>query len=157
MRKTQLKSMKNEVDKVLSEAKAMAFIQVVRRHEGATLGDVMALAKEMDLTHLDIGQILFTGLPKDGKGWAKKMRALGPGGSQAPANGMETRTAKGRAAYDEAILKVVQKAKKWKSAIEIRASVGGSPEQARRSLNRLIERGLINFEGKARATRYQAT
>lgn len=59
MSAAQLKSMKKEIDRVLSDAKIMAFVQVVRRHEKATLGDVMALAKEMGLGHLNVGQILF--------------------------------------------------------------------------------------------------
>jgi hypothetical protein len=32
--------------------------------------------------------------------------------------------------------------------------IGGDPTQLRTSLNRLIERGLVTFTGKARGTRY---
>lgn len=153
MRKTQLKSMKEEIHKVLSDAKVMAFVQVVRRHEKATLGDVMALSEEMGLTGMNINQLLFEGLPRDGKAWAKKMRALSVRTRQR--SGVDTRTAKGRETYDNKVLKEVLRTKAWKSAIDIREAVGGNPDQARRSLNRLIECGRINFTGKARATRYR--
>jgi len=142
--------MKNEIEQVLSEAKAMAFVQVVRRHKDATLGDVMALAAEMGMSHMNINQVLFEDLPKSGKRWAKKNKALAAGG------GHETRTGDGRRKYDAAVLKFIIKNKKLKSAIEIRSAVGGSPNQARRALNRLIERGLVEFTGQARATRYKA-
>ena len=42
------------------------------------------------------------------------------------------------------------------SALEIREAVGGSADQCRRALNRLIELEKVEFEGKTRATRYWA-
>jgi predicted ArsR family transcriptional regulator len=40
------------------------------------------------------------------------------------------------------------------SAQQVRAQVGGTPLQARKALNRLIEDGRLSFKGKARATKY---
>ena len=42
------------------------------------------------------------------------------------------------------------------SAPDLRAAVGGTPDQARRALNRLIEEGSVLYTGKARGTRYRA-
>jgi len=70
---------------------------------------------------------------------------------------VDTRTAAGREAYQEAVGAVVEaKGGKPTSAAEIRAKVGGTPTQARAALARLIEDGKITYEGKARATRYLA-
>ena len=70
---------------------------------------------------------------------------------------VDTRTAAGREAYQEAVGNVVEaKGGKPTSAAEIRAKVGGTPTQARAALARLIEDGKITYEGKARATRYLA-
>lgn len=154
MRKPQLRAMEKEINTVLKEAKAMAFVQVVRRHKDATLGDLMELAVRMELSHLNIGQILFNGLPKSGKEWANKVRAIGPGGAYyKPA---DTRHAKSRQSYDSSILTALERRRDWWAAIDIRKIVGGTPDQARRSLNRLIESGHVRFKGKARATVYQA-
>ncbi len=67
---------------------------------------------------------------------------------------VETRTATGRARYDESVLAAIKGFGKPMSAEELRASVGGTPLQARASLARLINAGTITWEGKARGTRY---
>jgi hypothetical protein len=67
---------------------------------------------------------------------------------------INTRSAKGRAEYEANVLRVVKAATSPISAPEIRAEVGGTPQQARAALNRLIELGKISYEGRARATRY---
>lgn len=70
--------------------------------------------------------------------------------------GVDTRSAKGRAAYEADVLQLVEAAKVPISAPEIRAKAGGTPQQARAALNRLIEAGKITYQGRARATRYSA-
>ncbi|KIG11812.1 hypothetical protein DB30_02416 [Enhygromyxa salina] len=40
------------------------------------------------------------------------------------------------------------------AATQLRQSLNADPTQLRTSLNRLIERGLVTFTGKARGTRY---
>jgi hypothetical protein len=85
-------------------------------------------------------------------------RSEGPGRPRKATNGVvksvNTRTAAGRERYEAAVLDVVRNAKGPIRAPEIRARVGGTPQQARAALNRLIETGSVGFEGKARATAY---
>lgn len=73
------------------------------------------------------------------------------------AKGVDTRSAQGRAQYERDVLGVLTRAKSPTNAQAIRAQVGGTPAQARAALNRLIENGEVQYEGKARATRYWAT
>lgn len=77
--------------------------------------------------------------------------AKGPSRAQ---GGINTRSASGRAAYEANVLAIVKGATSPISAPEIRDQVGGTPQQARAALNRLIELGKISYEGRARATRY---
>ncbi|MBL4687242.1 MAG: hypothetical protein JKY37_21780 [Nannocystaceae bacterium] len=67
---------------------------------------------------------------------------------------VDTRTAGGREAYQEAVLDVLVGSGKPTAAAFIRRKAGGTPLQARAALNRLIEGGKVTFSGKARATRY---
>jgi len=77
--------------------------------------------------------------------------------AKAPVVEVETRTATGRALYDESVLSAIRGFGKPMSAEELRASVGGTPLQARAALARLINAGAITWEGKARGTRYSET
>ena len=69
---------------------------------------------------------------------------------------VDTRSAAGRRVYEQAVLAVVRDAEDPFSAPAIRSSVGGTPLQVRTALNRLIENGALNYQGRARATRYSA-
>ena len=82
--------------------------------------------------------------PSNGAAPAKRGRA----------KGVDTRTASGREAYDSAIQAVIEAAKGPLGATQLRAKVGGTPQQARAALHRLIEAGTITYTGQARATRY---
>jgi hypothetical protein len=70
--------------------------------------------------------------------------------------GVDTRTPAGREAYDQAMISALKQAGKAAAAPELAAAVGGTPLQIRTSLARLIERGLVNWTGQARGTRYTA-
>jgi hypothetical protein len=67
---------------------------------------------------------------------------------------VNTRSASGRAAYEQAVYDTIAGSKGKIAATQIRAKIGGTPQQARAALNRLIEQGRLTYEGKARATRY---
>ena len=75
-----------------------------------------------------------------------------------PASGTRspnTRSAAGRAAFDEAVLAALkQLGGEQIAAVDVRAEVGGSAAQVRSALDRLIEAGKVTFEGRTRATRY---
>jgi hypothetical protein len=73
------------------------------------------------------------------------------------AKGVDTRSAQGRAQYERDVLGVLARSKSPTNAQAVRAQIGGTPAQARAALNRLIETGEVQYEGKARATRYWAT
>lgn len=70
---------------------------------------------------------------------------------------VNTRTAEGRERYDDAVLEAVRSSRSRIGAAKIRRQVGGTPQQVRTALHRLIERGAIDFEGQARATTYGVT
>ena len=73
----------------------------------------------------------------------------------APRRGrVDTRSTSGREAYETAVLGAVESAMDAVSAVEVRAAVGGTAQQARAALNRLIEAGRVKYRGKARGTRY---
>ena len=78
-------------------------------------------------------------------------RALAGGGHGAE---VDTRTAEGRAAYDEAVLAALRGLTKPASASDLTSVAGGSPLQIRTALARLIETGGVHWSGRARGTRY---
>jgi len=69
---------------------------------------------------------------------------------------VDTRTSSGRDAYDRAILDALKSSNKPTAASTLRGTVGGTADQARRALNRLIENGSVGYTGKARGTRYRS-
>lgn len=86
-------------------------------------------------------------------GGAKAKNSSGGGGG---GKGVNTRTPNGRDAYDQAVLGAVQGSKGPIGAGLLRKRVGGTALQVRTALNRLIEAGKINYQGRARATAYTA-
>jgi hypothetical protein len=81
---------------------------------------------------------------------AKKVKAAPAGGGK-----RNVRTESGREQFDEEVLASLRAAGgDTVAATTLREMIGGDPTQLRTSLNRLIERGLVTFTGKARGTRY---
>jgi len=150
--------MKKELSSVLNDAQVMAFIQVVRRHGDATLGDVFELAKEMGIDGLNVQDVFFGDLPSTGKGWAKKRAKALPAAAKVSAANEpaepDTRTLKGRKKYDKTVFRALSK-RGWRKAPHVREKVGGTPDQVRSSLARLIESGSVIWQGRARATEYR--
>ena len=74
---------------------------------------------------------------------------------RAPATSeVDTRSAAGRKAFEASVYRAVADAPGKISASQIRDQLGGTALQIRAALNRLIEDGRVNYEGKARGTRY---
>ncbi len=67
---------------------------------------------------------------------------------------VDTRTAAGRASYERALLAALADTSDPVGATKLRLSAGGTPSQARATLNRLIEAGRVSYVGKGRWTRY---
>jgi len=102
-----------------------------------------------------------TGRRAHSNGVARTTNGTTPGASKtanrsSPTKGraVNTRTAEGRESYDDAVLEAVRSSRSRIGATKIRRQVGGTPQQVRTALHRLIERGAIDFEGQARATTY---
>jgi hypothetical protein len=88
----------------------------------------------------------------------KPAKAAEKAAEKAPAKAaqaeVDTRTAEGRAAYDQAVLAALQGTSGPQSASDITRVAGGSPLQIRTALARLIEAGSVHWSGRARGTRY---
>jgi hypothetical protein len=130
----------------------------------------MSIAELSQRSGKSVGQIVDWALGKGGPGRRPAAPAAAPsggaargrtaatsssgGGGGSGPKSVNTRTPTGRAAYDEAVLGAVQSSRGPIGAGALRRKVGGTALQVRTALNRLIEAGQINYEGRARATRY---
>lgn len=145
-----------EYKNMMSAAAKMAFITAVRRNENATLAEVAAMAQNEGLGDLTVGETFiekvdFGSAPKSLPA-AKVKKAKSP---KKDAPSVDTRTSAARAKYDGQLRETLKARGRWTSAQELRQIVGGTPLQARKALNRLIEQGTIKYRGKARATKYR--
>jgi hypothetical protein len=68
---------------------------------------------------------------------------------------VDTRTAAGRYAYDQAVFTVLAAHDGPMSALEIREHVGGTSVQMRGALARLVEDEIVTSTGQAAAPRYE--
>lgn len=139
------KELGSEIDSLMGSAQQMAFVGVIRRNLTASLADVLKIAESRGLGHLTVGQVFF-----DEKMDKKPLKALPSPGS------VNTKTVEARNDYEQKLLDALKGHKKqWLSAQTLRENVGGTPLQARKALNRLIERDLVKYKGNARATKYK--
>lgn len=138
--------LQSQVERAVREA----LIASIREDRGLTVDRLIALRKDYpEVGTITVGELMDGGSRKGRRGRSGRPSQAVEGAA------VDTRSAAGRAAYDEAVMGFVGKAKGKKvSAQDIRKAVGGTPEQARRALNRLIEAGKLSYTGKARATRY---
>ncbi len=168
----------------VANAERDVMIQQIRSNTSMTVSDLIKLATSDDLgsvlRSITVGDIAGAG----GGGAAaaaapgrKKVRRGPKGRKPAPSTPVvaapapvvadvvapsgppakvDTRTAKGRHAYDAAMLKALRGAGRAVSAPELARQVGGTPLQIRTSLSRLINGGKVTWTGRARGTRYEA-
>ena len=137
-----------------------ALIQAIITRPNATIADLLALVRGESgsiLRGVTLGELAdATGLPraaKRGPRQAKPAKA-----TRSSKSSPNTRTAEGRAAYDDAMLRALDEVGGGPvRSADLIAKVGGTTLQARASLNRLIEAGKVTFTGKARGTRYSLT
>jgi hypothetical protein len=89
------------------------------------------------------------------KGGGGAPAAGGGGGGGGGAHKRNVRTETGREAFDHEVLEALKaQGGDTVAATQLRESIDAEPTQLRTALNRLIERGLVTFTGKARGTRY---
>jgi hypothetical protein len=97
---------------------------------------------------------------RKGGGGAAAAAASGGGGGAAAGGGggahkRNVRTESGREQFDHEVLEALKaQGGDTVAATQLRESIDAEPTQLRTALNRLIERGLVTFTGKARGTRY---
>jgi hypothetical protein len=135
----------SEVARAMRAAHRRALLDLVRDNPAMTLADLLELTKGRHaevLKGLTVGDLLSANSDR-------------PTSRQAPGP-VSTRTPSERANFEQAILSTLDVAREWMTAPEIRASVGGTPAQARAALNRLIAAGKVVYEGQARGTRYRS-
>jgi hypothetical protein len=129
----------------LENAQRQAFVDLVRQSPKMSLKDLARLAKKNGMGNVTFGEIM------SAKGSATR---AGAGASDARA--VDTRTVDARRRYDHGVQRHLEADGGWLRANQIRAACGGTPLQVRKSLARLVERGDVEWKGKARATTYRA-
>jgi len=162
--KRNVKSLKNEYETAVNQASVVAFIAVARRHPDITLLELSELAGEYGLENLTVKRMfvdedfmdfkvpkgLKAGKPK--KDTPKEKRKAK---KAAKPKKLSLRSVKEREAYR---LKVLDSnTDEWQSSPEIQFFTGGDAGQILRTLNSLIEEGLVEYKGQARGTRYKLT
>ena len=70
--------------------------------------------------------------------------------------GVSARTLEGRAQFDAAVMRVLEQADGWIGASQLRAQVGGSDNQVRIALHRLVGAGQVSRRGERNSTEYRA-
>lgn len=160
-------------DALAAQAKA-ALAGVVAANPRITAKDLAELvANNPNLGSLTLNELLGATPARAGRGrGGRRKAAAGPAAAPAPAAGVakagarksggggaahkrNVRTEAGREQFDAEVLESLKQAGGENvSATQIRNALGSDPTQLRAALNRLIERGIVSFSGKARGTRY---
>lgn len=161
-------------DALADQAKS-ALVTIVAENPKTTVGDLKDLiSANPALGTLTLSELLGAGgrapARKGPPPKANKPAARTPGpvvrkGGGAPAGGgnggggdahkRNVRTETGREAFDNEVLEALKaQGGDTVAATQLRESIDAEPTQLRTALNRLIERGLVTFTGKARGTRY---
>ena len=142
----------------VTDAKREVLVAQIRSHPEMTISELGKLSVgELGalLKQITVGDILGGG---GGRGGRRRKNVAG-GVKAAPKVGgagkVNTRTQKGREAYDKAILEILKAKTEPVSAPQIKNEVGGTSLQIRTALNRLISQGHVTYTGKARGPRYQ--
>jgi predicted transcriptional regulator len=152
----------------LAEQAEAALIAVVASRSDVTVAELAELLR----AYPTLGTTTLTTMLGSGGGSAPKRKGRPPGrksattaattaapGARKPKAGggrkPNVRTGAGREQFDQDLLAALTDAGGDSiNAATLRGAVGGDPNQVRTALNRLIERGLVTFSGKARGTRY---
>lgn len=146
----------------LSSAQRRALANILRSQPAATLGELGKILQGQlgsTLESLTIGDLLgagqggASGIRKNPASLRRSTQGLSEGAPSQPSS-INSRTAAGRRRYDAAVLSALRSAGRPLSAGELRLMVGGSGQQIRVSLKRLVEEDGVERSGVARGTRY---
>ena len=151
------------VKKILGNIIRDALVNAIGSQPRATIADLLEVVRSEDgliLRGITLGELAGTNGQTANRGADQPAKRTAGTRKQPAARSAtpETRTADGRAAYDQAMLDTLAAVGGGPvAASELIAKVGGTALQARTSLNRLIAAGKATFTGKARGTRYKLT
>ena len=148
-------------DALADHAKA-ALVEIVANNPKTSVKDLRDLVGDNPaLGGVTLSELLGA---SGGRGGRRKASAPGKGKGKggAPRKGgahkRNVRTESGREAFDTEVLDALKThGGDTVAATQLRESLNADPTQLRTSLNRLIERGVVTFTGKARGTRYSMT
>lgn len=129
----------------LEAAQRQAFVDLVRQSPKMSLKELARLAKKNGMGGVTFGEIM------NAKGSAKRASS-----TSSDTRAVDTRTVDARRRYDHGVQRHLEADGGWMRANQIRAACGGTPLQVRKALARLVERGDVEWKGKARATTYRA-
>jgi hypothetical protein len=145
-------SFEREFSAAVENAERDVMIDMIRSHPDMSLAEIAKLTKGRFsglLSSVTVADLIRGSVGGRGGAKASRPRALAGGA-------VDTRTPAARKRYDDSVYKAVKASSSPISAQDVRSQVGGTPLQARKALNRLIEGGRLTFSGKARATKYSA-
>ena len=149
-----MRSKTSNLESAMAAAQRQVLLDHVISSPGATLGELAGMKGELSAlaASLTVGEI------RSGKASASKGGRGKSSSRSAPrsAGEVSTRTKIERAEYDAAILAIVKSSGGKVGADEIREQAGGTAEQVRTALKRLITAKRVKRSGRARATRYAA-
>lgn len=156
-------------DALAAQAKA-ALVEVVAANPRISVKDLAELvAGNPNLGSLTLDELLGGEPSKPGRGRGRRPGAAAPaaaagGAVAAPRKGgrkgggthkRNVRTEAGREHFETEVLAALKEAGGENvAATQLRNLLDADPTQLRTILNRLIERGVVTFTGKARGTRY---
>jgi hypothetical protein len=115
----------------------------VREAQGDSLGDIT------------VGELI-SGRPGRSARPARRKRAARKARRRGGRKKVDTRTAEGRELYDASVFQAVKSAKGSVTADAVREQVGGTGDQMRRSLGRLVDTKKVKRSGRGRGTKYEA-
>ncbi|PRP90247.1 hypothetical protein ENSA5_66590 [Enhygromyxa salina] len=149
-------------DALADQAKA-ALVDIVAKNPRTSVKDLKQLVSDNpSLGGITLAELLGTsggrgrGRPKGSSSSAAAPRKAAKGPARkGSAHKRNVRTEPGREAFDKEVIEALSAlGGETVAATQLRESLNADPTQLRTSLNRLIERGLVTFTGKARGTRY---
>ena len=142
-------------DALADQAKS-ALVAIVAKNPRTTVKDLKQLVSDNPaLGGLTLTELLGGSVSRRGgrrKGAAPRKAG---GARKGAAHKRNVRTESGREAFDKEVLDALKElGGDTVAATQLRTTLNADPTQLRTSLNRLIERGIVTFQGKARGTRY---
>lgn len=150
-----MNKMIQEYNTAMGHAKLMAFSQVIRRHDGASISSLADFACTVGAGDITVGDLI--NMPRTDAAWRRKL-ALPPAKKARKAIGgtVNTGTKDGSYKYRNLVLSEMVKNGGWMSSTDIQKVCGGSLDQVRSALSHLMYRAdRVWRMGKGRSSKYR--